>query len=90
MSSKILWKHKEKLYNTGTSGREFKSEIKKVVKGSKNSEEQKNIIKNIKRRYESREKVIKLFDDYSRILMILKLKQNKINTKQNMEEVSKY
>ena len=78
------------MYNTGTSGREFKSEIKKVVKGSKKSEEQKNIIKNIKRLYESREKVIKLFDDYSRILMILKLKQNKINTKQNMEKVSKY
>ena len=40
----------------------------KIVKGIKKSEDQKNAIKNIKTLYESRENVIRLFDDYSRIV----------------------
>ena len=39
-----------------------------IVKGIKKSEDQKTAIKNIKTLYESQEKVIKLFDDYSRIV----------------------
>ena len=43
-------------------------EIYEIVKGSKKPEDQKTAIKNLKTLYESREKVIKLFDDYSRIV----------------------
>ena len=45
----------------------FKSDIIEIVKGRNKSEEQKSAIKNIKTLYESREKVIKLFNDYSKI-----------------------
>ena len=54
--------------------KEFKSEINKIVIGSKKSEDQKNAIKNIKKLYGSREKVIKFFDDYSRIVSKAKYK----------------
>ena len=49
-------------------------EIKKLVIGSKNSKDQKSTIYNIKRLYESREKVVELFDDYSRIISEAKYK----------------
>ena len=48
--------------------KKFKSEIKEIVIGSKKSEEQKSEMNNIKAIYESRKKVIKLFDDYSRTI----------------------
>ena len=48
--------------------KEFKLEINKLVKRGKKSEEQISVINNIKTLYESREKVIKLFDDYSRLV----------------------
>ena len=43
-------------------------ELNEVVKQSKKSENQKSAINNIKTLYKSRERVIKLFDDYSRIV----------------------
>ena len=49
----------------------------------KKSKEQKIAIKNIKTLYESREKVMKLFDDYSKILSEAKYKTN-------MGKISKY
>ena len=49
-------------------------EIKKLVIGSKNSKDQKSTIYNIKKLYESREKVVELFDDYSRIISEAKYK----------------
>ena len=49
-------------------------EIKKLVIGSKKSKDQKSTIYNIKRLYESREKVVELFDDYSRIISEAKYK----------------
>ena len=42
--------------------------IKEIVIGSKKSEDQKSVINNIKTLYESQEKVIRLFNDYSRIV----------------------
>ena len=48
--------------------------LNKIVKGSKKSENQKSVINYIKALYESREKVIKLFDDYSRIVPEVKYK----------------
>ena len=48
--------------------KKFKSEIKEIVIGSKKSEDQKSEMNNIKAIYESRKKVIKLFDDYSRTI----------------------
>ena len=41
--------------------------MNEVAKGVKKSEEQKSGLKNIKTLYESREKVIKFFNDYSRV-----------------------
>ena len=49
-------------------------EIKKLVIGSKKSKDQKSTIYNIKRLYESREKVVELFDGYSRIISEAKYK----------------
>ena len=46
---------------------EFRLEYNEIIRGSKSSVEQINAIKNIKKLYETREKVIKVFDDYSRI-----------------------
>ena len=42
--------------------------------GSKNSKEQKSAIENIKTLYESREEVMELLDDYSRIVSEAKYK----------------
>ena len=42
--------------------------MNEVAKGVKKSEEWKSGIKNIKTLYELREKVIKFFNDYSRIV----------------------
>ena len=47
---------------------EFRLEYNEIIRGSKSSVEQINAIKNIKKLYETREKVIKVFDDYSRIV----------------------
>ena len=54
--------------------KEFKSYINEIVKGSKKSQDQKNVIKNTKTLYESPEKAIKLFDDYSRTVSEAKYK----------------
>ena len=54
--------------------KEFKLEIDKIVKGKNESEEQKSATNNIKTPYESREKVIKLYDDYSTIVSETKCK----------------
>ena len=48
--------------------KEFKSEIKEIVKGSQKSEDQKSAMSNIKTLYESREKVIRLFYNCSKIV----------------------
>ena len=48
--------------------KEFKSEIKEKVKGSQKSEDQKSAMSNIKTLYESREKVIRLFYNYFKIV----------------------
>ena len=48
--------------------KEFKSEIKEIVKGSQKSEDQKSAMSNIKTLYESREKIIRLFYNYFKIV----------------------
>ena len=50
-----------------------KSDINEILKGRKKSKS-KNTIKNIKSLYESQEKVIKLFNDYSEIVSEAKCK----------------
>ena len=62
------------LKNAGEKQKEFKSDINEIIKGGKKSKEQKIAIKNIKTFYESREKVMKLFDNYSKILSEAKYK----------------
>ena len=52
---------------------ELKSELIKIVKGSKKSDDQK-CKKNIKTLYDSRERVSKLIDDYFRIVSEAKFK----------------
>ena len=53
---------------------QFKLKINEIIKGGeKKSEDQKSAINKIKTLSESREKVIKLFDDYSRIGESLKI-----------------
>ena len=47
-----------------------------MIKGSKKSEDQKSAINNIKTLYKSREKVITLFNDYSKIYLTLNIKRN--------------
>ena len=68
--------------------KEFEPEINKVVPCSKKSEEQKNAIKNIKHFPNHKKKVIKLFDDYSRIVSEPKYKTKyeclKISTPKQM------
>ena len=59
----------------------------KIVKRIKKSEDQKTAIKNIKTLYESQEKVIQITSNY---LMIIPELYLKLDTKQNMEKVSKY
>ena len=54
----------------------FKSNLSKISKGRFQLEEQKSGSKNIKTLYKSREKVIKLFDDYSSIISEAKYKTN--------------
>ena len=49
-------------------------ELNKTVKGSKKSENQTSKINNIETLYKSWEKVIKLFDNYSRIVFQAKYK----------------
>ena len=49
-------------------------EINEIAIGSKKSEDQKRTINSIKTLYESREKLIQLFDDYSRIVSEAKCK----------------
>ena len=45
----------------------FKTNLNKISKGRFKSEEQKSALANIKLLYESRQAVIKLFNDYSSI-----------------------
>ena len=54
--------------------KKFKLDINETVKRRNKSEEQKKATKNIKTLYESREKVIKLFNDYSKIASKAKYK----------------
>ena len=54
------------LEKAGEEQKEFKNEISKILKRRNKSGRQIHAINNIKTPYESREKVIKLFDDYSR------------------------
>ena len=51
-------------------------ELNEIVKRSKKSENQKSVINDIKKLYESRERIIRLFDHYSRILSEVKYKTN--------------
>ena len=48
--------------------KESKLEINEIVIRSKKSEDQKSAINNVKTLYESEKQVIKMFDDYSRIV----------------------
>ena len=54
-----------------------------MPKGKNKTSGEIHAVNNIKTLYKSREEVIKLFDDYSRIISEAKYKQN-------MERVSKY
>ena len=69
-------------------------ELNKIVRGSKKSENQKNVVNYIKKLYESREKVIELFDDYSRIVPEVKYKKKygrrsqNINSKINASKIT--
>ena len=56
------------------SQKKSKSDINEIIKGQKKSEEQKSATKNIKTLDASREKVIKLFNDYSKIVSEAKYK----------------
>ena len=62
--------------------KEFKSEINEIVIGSKKSEDQISAISNIKTLYEHKKKL-------SNCLMIILELCLKLNTKQNMEKVSR-
>ena len=69
--NKILWnkaRRSKHLQNV------FKSNLNEVSTGRHKSEEQKNVLKNIKLLYESWEAVIKLFNDYSSIVPEAKYK----------------
>ena len=57
--------------------KELKSNIREIIVGSNKLEDQRTTIQNVKTLYESREKVIKLFDDYPGIVSEAKYK-NKI------------
>ena len=46
----------------------FKSNLNEISRERYKSEEQKSVLRNIKFLYESREDVIKLFNDYSSII----------------------
>ena len=61
----------------------FKSNLNEVSKGRFKSEERQSALKNIKLLYESREAVIKSFNDYSSIVSEAKYKAK-------YGEVSKY
>ena len=63
--------------------KEFKSDINEIIKGSKKSEEQKNVIKILKHLTNYEKKL-------SNCLTIILELHLKLNTKQNMEKVSKY
>ena len=52
----------------------FKSNLNEISRGRHKSKEQKSASKNIKLLYESRETVIKLFNDYSSIVPEVKYK----------------
>ena len=54
----------------------FKSNLNEISRGRNKSEEQKMSLEKIKFLYESREAVIKLFDDYSSIVSGAKYKTN--------------
>ena len=69
-------------YITLEKAEEFKSNIKKIILGSKKSENRKSAIKNIKTLYELRKTFIELFD-YSRIV-------SKAKHRRKYGKVSKY
>ena len=58
-------------------------ELKEIRRGSKNPETQSNTIKNVKNLYNSRQKIVDLLNDNSRIRSepIYKAKQNEANKK---------
>ena len=55
--------------------KEFNSELSKILKGSKKSENQQSAMNYIKILYELKEKIIKPFDDYSRVVSEAKYKR---------------
>ena len=55
--------------------KEFNLEFSKILKGSKKSENQQSAMNYIKILYELKEKVIKPFDDYSRVVSEAKYKR---------------
>ena len=57
---------------------QFKSNLNEITRGNhkKKSANQMKTIENIKNLYESREKVIKLYNDYAKITSEAKSKQN--------------
>ena len=56
--------------------KEFKSELSKIVTGSKKSEDQKSAINDVKAPYEFWEKIVELFDNHSRIVSKAIYKKN--------------
>ena len=65
----------------------FKSNLNKISKGRYKSEKQKSALKNIKLLYNSREPVIKLFNDCSSVISEVKYKTKygeKVNTSENL------
>ena len=74
-----MQRHKGWLYNSRkgrrkSKNKKIKSDINEISRGTKNPEKRKRAIKNIKTFYESLEKVIKLFNDYSKIVYKAKYK----------------
>ena len=66
----------------------LKSNLSKIPRRRYKSEEQKDALENIELVYESREAVIKLFNDYSSIASEVKFKTKKYYWKKNSKYVS--
>ena len=63
--------------------RKFRSELNEITRGPKKSQTQSDTIKNVKKLYNSRQKIIDLLNDNSRVrsAAIYKAKQNEANKK---------
>ena len=62
----------------------FKSNLNKISRGIHKPKEQKSALENIKLLYESREAVIKLFNDYSSVVSEAKYKSIHVEGSQNI------